>query len=80
MTDWHVHLCFSVYLFGRLTNQWCIEGLLTSSIVVLAGNSAMIVRIDDESNENAHVCIVTVALFINADGQRDSPVVATERF
>src|SRR5205814_8639597 len=44
----------------------------TSSMVVLSTNGAMIVRVDDESNENAHD--------FTADEQRDPPVVATERF
>jgi len=41
------------YLFGRLTNQWCMGEPLSSSRMALAANTAMIVRIYDEPKESA---------------------------
>src|SRR5690348_914181 len=73
---------YSVYLFGLLTNQWCIEGAFPSSRVDLVADTAMIVRIDDESKRTVHAftVAVAVAVAVTLDDQRDPPVVATERF
>src|ERR1700722_17576462 len=52
MTDGRSHLIPSrVYLFGRLTNQSRTMFGLGQVYVALPANTAMIVRIDDESNE-----------------------------
>src|SRR5882762_6368646 len=40
---------YSVYLFGRLTNQWCHLSTFVVKPVVLLANTAMIVRCHDES-------------------------------
>ncbi len=50
----HSFVQYSVYLFGLLTNQWCIEEPYPSSMVALLGNMAMIVRIEDESKESTY--------------------------
>ena len=48
------------------------EGCQLKAWLALAANTAMIVRVDDESNESAYV--------FPAYGERDPPVIAKERF
>src|SRR6266850_2140520 len=57
----------SVYLFGRLTNQWCHQRAFLVKQVALSANAAMIVREGDESNE--------IDDAYSADGKPDPPVV-----
>src|SRR3984957_12018835 len=73
MTDHPARLHpYSVYLFGRLTNQSRMMCARRQVVVALAANTAMIVRRGDESNEYSYA--------FPTDNQRDPPAVATQRF
>src|SRR5882762_2558114 len=63
---------YSVYLFGRLTNQWCHLRTFVVKPVVLLANTAMIVRCHDESIGSDDA--------FPANGQPAPPVVAAGRF